>query len=960
MRRRLMCVWTVVGLALGLGAARVFAGQAASAASIIGQVTDESGGILPGVTVTATSPALQVPSVVSVTDEQGEYRLTPLPIGVYTVVYDLQGFQTVRRQEIRLTTGFVARLDIKLGVGSLEESITVSGAAPVVDTTSTTTTTSFTRETLEVLPTNRNGINSLMVQAPGARGTLEAGGNISFSPPGVRTFGQGAEPWYTFEGVYTPSPQSSGGLGNYWDYNSLEEAAIQTLGTNAEVGGRGIFISAAVKSGGNDRSGSATWAYMNSNLQGSNIDDALRAQGITAGDRIRGRYDLSGDFGGSIVRDKLWFYTAVRDRQNNFESINAFMPDGTLAKNFQNQRANVTGKLSYQMNSANKFIVYASHSRRAQESINQFTAWESRTDSPLWTTVAKAEWQTVRGNALVASVQWGRWGYVSPPRATSARGDWSQGPSIFDEFTRRVSGANTSVGRSWDYHRHHPRAVVSYYKADWLGGNHDFRGGVDVFYDYGTSPRAEREGPNYRLVFNNAVPLQIETHNSPVTPLQKQYDVAGYLQDSWTIRRRLTLNLGLRYNYENSFIPASCRQTAKAPADTLFPAACFDKIRFRTLNQWMPRLRAAFDVAGDGRTLIKGGWGRYYYRRIIEGDIDYADPNTFVTASFRWRDPNRNRDYDTGEVNWDPNGPDFINISGGVNSIPNPNERVPKDDEWSLTIERQLGLTTGVRLTALYSRRTDPYRLTNLLRPAAAYNIPVTRVDPGPDGRPGTLDDPGTSITYYEFAPALAGRKNELFMRINDPAGTQTYKGLDLQFNRRLANRWMLTAGYSATKSDNPYLPGLNIAEFSSTSRGADTNPNAEINTANRTWEWLVHVTGSYLLPGEVTVSAVYEHRSGIPWARQVLFSGGVLGSIVLNVEPIGTRRLPNINSVDLRVEKALSLGNRKRLKLRVNIYNLINANTVTGVTQRAGAAFNRASGILSPRIAEVGFAFVF
>src|SRR5262245_16383943 len=142
------------------------AGQAGTAATIIGQVTDESGAILPGVTVSATSPALQVPQVTAVTDERGEYRLTPLPIGTYAVTYELSGFVTNRREEIRLTVGFTARLDVELGVGTVQETVTVSGSAPLVDVASTTTTTQLTRETLELLPTSRNSFNAMMIQTP--------------------------------------------------------------------------------------------------------------------------------------------------------------------------------------------------------------------------------------------------------------------------------------------------------------------------------------------------------------------------------------------------------------------------------------------------------------------------------------------------------------------------------------------------------------------------------------------------------------------------------------------------------------------------------------------------------------------------------------------------------------------------------------------------------------------------
>src|SRR5688572_29595648 len=134
----------------------------ATEANIIGQVTDESGAVLPGVTVTATSPALQVPQVSDVTNAQGEYRLAPLPIGTYTVQYELAGFGAARRENVRLTVGFTARMDISLGVATVQESVTVSGAAPVVDVTSTATTTLLTQEVLETLPTSRNGLISVM------------------------------------------------------------------------------------------------------------------------------------------------------------------------------------------------------------------------------------------------------------------------------------------------------------------------------------------------------------------------------------------------------------------------------------------------------------------------------------------------------------------------------------------------------------------------------------------------------------------------------------------------------------------------------------------------------------------------------------------------------------------------------------------------------------------------------
>jgi hypothetical protein len=551
-------------------------------------------------------------------------------------------------------------------------------------------------------------------------------------------------------------------------------------------------------------------------------------------------------------------------------------------------------------------------------------------------------------------VQLGRWGYKSPARNTLERGEFDQGPSIFDQFTRKVGGANASVGRAWDVHRYNPKAVVTWYKPNWFVGNHEIKGGVDLFYDYDTQPRSARQA-NYRLTFNNGAPLQIDTYSSPINPLEKQLDYGLYAQDSWTIQRRLTLNLGLRYNHENSFIPASCREAATTPADVLFPAQCFDKIQFNLLNQLMPRVRAAWDLTGDSKTVLKGGWGRYYYRRVIEADVSYADPNNLATATYRWRDLNNNRDYDAGEVNWNPNGPDFISQVGGVNTIVNPDETVPKDDEYSATLERQLGSTMSLRVTGVYTHRSDVYRTANLLRPPSAYSTTVRTSDPGPDGVVSTADDPGSFITFYEYPASNSGRSFERFMRINDPAAAQTYKSMDVSFNRRLANRWMVTGSYSATKTDAPF-GGTTTA----TSNSGSNDPNAEIFMSNHTWEWLGHLTGSYLLPAGVTLSAVYEHRSGTPYARQVNVRGAVVGVLTLNVEPIGTRRLPDTRSLDLRAEKAFTIRGEQKAKFRLNLYNVFNSSTVTTVTTTSGAAFNRPSAIMGPRVAEIGLVYSF
>jgi hypothetical protein len=195
LRRRFL---QLLATAFFLALAGVASAAQSESASIVGVVVDESGAILPGVTVRAASPSLQITSIADVTNERGEYRLAPLPIGTYKVEYLLSGFQGVRREDIRLTVGFVAKLDIVMKVGSMEETITVSGVSPLVDVNSTgTSRTAFTKETLEVNPSGRNGLIALLGQAPGVRTNLDVGGSTINSTPVFKAFGQDGEPWET-------------------------------------------------------------------------------------------------------------------------------------------------------------------------------------------------------------------------------------------------------------------------------------------------------------------------------------------------------------------------------------------------------------------------------------------------------------------------------------------------------------------------------------------------------------------------------------------------------------------------------------------------------------------------------------------------------------------------------------------------------------------------------------------
>jgi Carboxypeptidase regulatory-like domain len=951
-------------------------------AGIIGVVTDESGALLPGVAVTVTSPALQVPSMTSVTDAKGEFRITPLPIGSYTVEYSLSGFQGVKREGVRLTVGFTAKVDAQLKVGALEETITVSGASPVVDVKSTTTTTQLTRETIELLPSSRNGIVSILAQAPGVRTLRDVGGSTLNQVPTYRVFGQAGEPFTTLDGVWTSSLQSSGGQANYWDYTAIEEAAVKTLGNGADVPSRGINLAAVVKSGGNQFHGSGYTNYTGKNLQSDNIDATLQAQGITVSDLVDKRYSYSGDLGGRIIKDTLWFYTGARRATDNHVPLNTFMPDGVTPAVAPELAWFQTVKLSYQMSPSNKFSGFRMYNHKYDTSnLSQFIPWNSRGGLTTFDDTEKIEWQHTQGNSLVTSVQYGFWQYHSHYWTFAPPGT----PTTIDQITRQQTGAVGTPGQRPYNPRHHIKASATWYKPDLFAGNHEFKFGADYAYSgFGRRYPAldpntqEPDGAyssaatyNYQLIYRNGVPFNMAVYNSPANAWVVSHYTDLYFQDGWSLGPRLTVNAGVRYAHDNGSIPASCTQTAFSPADQTYPAACYAKQQFNVWNPIVPRIYASYDIGGNGKTVIKGGYGRFAHQRMHDPELNNADPQVRTTTTYTWHDLNGNRLYDPGEVNFALNGADFRSQSGGSNQVVNPNEKEPFANEVSVTLERELVANLAIRLSAVHST-TDSYRFANNLRPYSSYNIAVTNADPGPDGVVGTADDAGLGlppVVYYEYPTALNGRAFEQYTLTNDPKAEQKFNSIDISGFKRFSNNWEFLAGYSATKRNVPVSPILILGsvitaatqEFNSTTLVGDVNPNAEINTADKQWEWTWKVTGAYRFPLEIMSSVNYEHRGGYPWARTVNATGGkTITSLVVNVEPIGARRMPGTDQVDVRLEKAIKVTGEQKVSLRMNVFNLLNKNTVTDLNRQSSATFGLPTAILPPRLVEFSASYSF
>ena len=292
--------------------------QGVTTGAIAGRVVDETGGVLPGVTVEAASPALIEGFRTTVTDGEGRYQIIELRPGSYTVTFSLPGFSTIRREGIDLSTGFTANVNGELRVGGLEETITVTGATPLVDVQNVRTQNLIDRETLDTLPTGKSvpAYVALTLGAQLVGSGQDVGGNRGEAASSVMYHGgRNRDQRLAVEGMnINIASQEGGGWGNMVKVSqaNVEEISIQTSGQNAEVETSGALVNIVPKEGGNSFSGNLTLAYTNGDLQGDNLDDKLLARGVRNTSEVRKVYDYAGNLGGPIKRDKVWFFFSQR------------------------------------------------------------------------------------------------------------------------------------------------------------------------------------------------------------------------------------------------------------------------------------------------------------------------------------------------------------------------------------------------------------------------------------------------------------------------------------------------------------------------------------------------------------------------------------------------------------------------------------------------------------------------
>ena len=960
MKRWLVRVALLLG-ALALTSALAFAqgGGASQTGTINGRVTDNSGAVLPGVTVTIASPSM-MGTQSAVTSDQGIYRFPAVPPGTYSVTYELTGFNTLKRERIAITLGFTATVNVELGVAALQETVTVTGESPVIDTSATRVQQNFKLEELNSLPNARDMWALLAVTPSVGMTRIDVGGNRAGTQTGYVAYGFGTQDQQVrvlVEGINTT--EGTGGAGFYFDYGSFEEVFIGTAAQGAEMPHPGVQSQLLGKSGGNNFQGAVYLDWYNNALQGSNIPEEYTEPGAFNNNPIRegsnevqGYYDFNLNVGGPIARDKLWWYVSYRDQKNQVDQVN-FQFDQT----FDTRLWNLSGKGTYQINQNNKLIGYYQWGQKIQP----YRLWSGsytfaspdftqRQDSGSW--VYKGEWNGTLSDKLYVEARYGEFGYYFPLVG------YTDAPFRQDQGTLVSEGGD----RRWQQDRQRKQATgAATYFLDGLGGSHTLKFGGEMNLETQWNGFEVIRAGNIEHQFNNNQAFRVivgfPTASGTVGSLGARDSLLSiakldhsnaFFSDQFQ-KGRVTLNLGVRFDHYKSHVPEQ-EQLAATTAGFSVPARTFPAQTFFTWNHVAPRVGVVYDLTGDGKTVVKANYGYFGHNPGPTAAAD-ANPNQIQKdLTYNWTDLNGDRLFQFGEHTTlirDRTGPGGVQI--------NPDVTQPYTHEAAFFVERQLTNDIGLRVGYVYKTTDDVLEQTQPGRPIEAFTTPFTFVDRGEDGALNTGDD--RNLSLLGISNAVLGSPTLVVDNVESPG---RYKTVEFAVNKRMSQRWSAGTGFSHTWTNESYGEGYRQNRVAP----ADfrVSPNEIIPHEFTNWGFRLFATIE--APYGIRLSPIFRNQSGHPYGRVVTVTtpAGITfasptGATDMLVESLDSRRMDAINILDVRVEKVFQMA-RVRLRGFADLFNLTNSHASEIISFRTGPQFERPTQIIAPRTLRIGFRF--
>ena len=942
-----VCLFTLAVLG---GAATPVMAQG-TGGGITGTVADASGGVLPGVTVTLTAVAGGLGSgQTTVSNEQGVYQFTRLLPGSYIVRAELAGFRPAEQRNIQVNSDQVARADLRLEIGALSEGVTVSGEAPLLDTSTALKQTVISRDALEALP-NRTDVWSIARVIPGVvLSKVDVGGTEQFLQSSASVRGNANENKFTIDGMDVSSMDGNASIATmYLDPYAFQETNFMMGAGSAENSNGGLTFNMVTRSGTNQFHGGAKYDGTFGPLADArNFDDDLRAQllagvparalaanpNIEPNADIQKMYDVGGWMSGPVVQDTLWFAGTYHDQRLDSYNLGSYNPDGTQVIN-DNIMWTATAKVSWQVTRSAQLSYFHNLQYKlvGHRGGGTFADGRARNYNDKYPTVNQVKYTAPIGTKFVFDITYGRF---RADDAFGSRPEVNPGDIARTDTTTQVSEVALPTYSANDMHRDQIRSSASFFS-----GKHDVKFG----YDYVNAARISRvwSTSGMRANFANGVPTSVNTYLVPVTASDTTYgadidelyrfraDEHGFfIQDRWTPIRRLALNIGARYETNSSFQPATCR-----PATQWFGGECFDKITAPSFRGLSPRFNLVYDLMGDGRTALKFAANRYNQPLNIS-IIQRLNPVATVSDQRTWTDTNNDRIPQLSELGPAP-GYEF----GGVNSRYDADLKRPISNEYTIELQRQLPqnvvLSTGY--THKQTRRNIGQR--NTAQPLESWGAPIAVVE-RTSGETVNVWRRGTNASANLF--------------YNDPGSDTDYHGGDITLNKRMSNRWSLMAGASwgvvraKTRGGNRNDPHILNYFDEDVLAGADR-------------PWSYRFSGVYELPYQVSLSGTWMYQAGAPEETTVQVTNQTIalpqGNQTIRVREFGDVRFPNVTQLDLSLRKSFRFGNRT-ISPRMDIFNATNQSTISDWIDQLGPTYHRPSLIQRARLIKVGISVEF
>lgn len=886
---------------------------------IIGEVSDKEGISLPGVTVEISSPSLMGGIHTQVTSERGSYRFINIPPGTYKLVFSLEGFQTLIKENIRVSVDTTVTENIVLKQAAIEESVTVTAEAPLVDVTKSGLSTNFSKELIEQLPSGRFTFFDVVKQAPGI---TQAGQDSDRQV----AFGSNYESnSYQLDGVDVSNPD----VGSAWHWVNPEVFnEIETLGVGApaEYGNyTGAVINVVTKSGGNRFEGSVNYYGQFQELtddnnpkektldyepyKGQSIKDIL---GLVP-DEIYSYnrdifYDVSFNLGGPVLKDKLWFFASYEKVKDSYTS---WLSDPQDLWPYKGDK--VFFKLSSQISTKHRLVgSFYYEYFDIPDPVTPLYEKESTASEaghvPTWNIF----YTWLISNNAYLQLKYG--GYWSDDNYLPIYSDLNT-PGWYDWDTGIYS---KGVWWPWYYEvsRHQAHANLSYFAEDFLGGDHDFKVGIQ--YNRGKADThggyaGGRAYSTYTYEYYGYDYKYIYMYEQDVFAYGGVTDSIGiFVDDSWKLGNRLTVNLGLRFDYSRATIPSfmvydAWTETGERTKELK------DALKWTTVS---PRIGLAFQLTSDQKTLLKASYGRYY--------------DALHMSNWNWPGPNVT---DWTMYYWDEWGQEWVvmdYIPGGMAYTLDPDLKNPYADQYSIGLERELFPNSSISATFIYKTeknligwedRGGTYEKVDMVSPDNGQTYTVWNL----------VSDPATR-DFWVTQPSLFGETFD-----------QTYKAVMFSLIKRYSNNWQLQASLTWSRAEGlnntAHILGQQAMIWYTGYYGRD--PNDLINARglrNQDRTWVFKLSASYSFPWGILASVNYLYQTGrpIPTFVRVYPDQGTREILAtprgedLPEGMKGRSRNDSWQMLDFRLQKTFNIYSSVKLHVIFDAFNVLNKATIT------------------------------